>query len=71
MKISGLRFIALITALLASWIIPTAQAHTSVTPAEVRAIAKDAYVYGFPMVDSYRIQYAHFVDRENPEFKAP
>ena len=30
-----------------------------VTPAEARAIAKEAYIYGFPMVDNYRIQYAH------------
>jgi hypothetical protein len=44
---------------------------TSVTPAEARAIAKDAYIYGYPMVDSYRIQHAYFVDRQNPEFKAP
>ncbi len=44
---------------------------TSVTPAEARTIAKDAYIYGFPMVDSYRIQYAYFVDSSNPEFKAP
>jgi hypothetical protein len=43
---------------------------TSVTPVEARAIAKEAYIYGFPMVDNYRIQYAYFVDRENPEFKA-
>jgi hypothetical protein len=40
------------------------------TPAEVRAIAKEAYIYGFPMVDSYRIQHAYFVDRNSPEFKA-
>jgi hypothetical protein len=39
--------------------------------AEARAIAKEAYIYGFPMVDGYRIQYAYFVDRNNPEFKAP
>jgi hypothetical protein len=44
---------------------------TVVTPAEARAIAKEAYIYGFPMVDNYRIQHAYFVDRENPEFKAP
>ena len=44
---------------------------TSVTPAEARNIAKEAYIYGFPMVDSYRIQYAYFVDHANPEFKAP
>src|SRR5215469_8576920 len=42
-----------------------------VSPAEARAIAKEAYIYGFPMVDGYRIQYAYFVDRDNPEFKAP
>jgi hypothetical protein len=38
---------------------------------DIRAIAKEAYIYGFPMVDSYRIQHAYFVDRDNPEFKAP
>ncbi len=41
------------------------------TPAEARAIAKEAYIYGFPMVDQYRIQYAYFVDTKNPEYKAP
>jgi hypothetical protein len=71
MKTSSLRFIALITALLASWMIPTAQAQTSVTPAEARAIAKEAYIYGFPLVDGYRILHAYFVDRDNPEYKAP
>ena len=39
--------------------------------AEARAIAKEAYIYGFPMVDSYRVQYDYFVNRESPEFKAP
>jgi hypothetical protein len=43
----------------------------TVIPSEAREIAKEAYTYGFPMVDSYRIQYAYFVDRDNPEFKAP
>lgn len=42
-----------------------------VTPAEARAIAKEAYIYGFPMVDDYRIQYAYFVDTKNPEYKGP
>jgi len=42
-----------------------------ITTAEARTMAKEAYVYGFPMVDSYRIQYGYFVDRNNPEFKAP
>ena len=37
----------------------------------MRAIAKEAYVYGYPMVDGYRVQYDYFEDRQNPEFKAP
>jgi hypothetical protein len=46
----------------------------SVTTPDVtraRAIAKEAYVYGFPIVDSYRVQYDYFVDEGNPQFKAP
>jgi hypothetical protein len=46
-------------------------AQTGVSPVEVRAIAKEAYIYGEPMVDSYRIQHAYFVDRTNPEYKGP
>jgi len=49
----------------------TAGAQTTVSPAEARAIAKEAYIYGYPMVDSYRIEYAYFVDRQDPEYKAP
>jgi hypothetical protein len=58
-------------ALLAFFPFTEARAQTSLSPAEARAIAKNAYIYGFPMVDSYRIQHAYFVDRQNPEFKAP
>jgi hypothetical protein len=41
----------------------------SISPTEARAIAKEATVYGFPLVDSYRIQYSYFVDRTSPEYK--
>ena len=58
-------------ALLPSLRFSAADAQTSVTPAEARDIAKDAYVYGFPVVDNYRVQYAYWVDRANPEYKAP
>jgi len=40
-------------------------------PAETRAIAKEAYIYGFPLVDNYRIQHSYFVDRSGHEYKAP
>jgi len=41
----------------------------AVTPEQARAIAKEAYVYGFPMVDDYRVMYSYFVDKEDPEYK--
>src|SRR3954464_7318863 len=50
---------------------PAARGPMTVTPAEARTIARDAYVYGYPMVDSYRIQHAYFVDEANPEYKGP
>ncbi len=36
-----------------------------------RAIARDATVYGFPILDNYRILHSYFVDAHGPEFKAP
>ena len=49
---------------------PTASASpAAVTPAEARAIAKEAYIYGFPIVDNYRVQYTYFVDKQNPQYK--
>ncbi len=42
-----------------------------ITPAEARAIAKEAYIYGFPIVDNYRIQHAYWVDKATPEYKGP
>lgn len=60
----------LLFALGAAWISTTAIAQ-ELTPNEARAIAKEAYIYGFPMVDNYRIMYAYAVDRNSPEFKAP
>src|ERR1700752_3741117 len=47
------------------------RAQSGVSPDEARAIAKEAYIYGFPLVDNYRIQYAYFIDTKNTEFKAP
>lgn len=42
-----------------------------VTPEEARAIAKQAYIYGFPIIDNLRIQYAYFIDKNDPDYKAP
>ena len=46
------------------------QSQLQITTEEARAIAKEAYIYGFPLVDSYRILYSYFVDHSDPEYKA-
>jgi len=46
--------------------------HTQLlVPSQVRSVAREAYVYGFPLVENYRVQHAYFVDRKHHEFKAP
>jgi hypothetical protein len=40
-------------------------------PAEARAIAREAYVYGVPLVMNYKAIYLNAVWKESPEFKAP
>jgi hypothetical protein len=42
-----------------------------IAPAEARAIAKEAYIYGFPIVDTMRVQYAYFTNKKDPDYKAP
>ncbi|MGH7185687.1 MAG: DUF1254 domain-containing protein, partial [Pseudomonadota bacterium] len=40
-------------------------------PAEVRAIAKEAYIFGVPMVDSYKTIYVYSVAKGNPQYGGP
>lgn len=40
-------------------------------PDEACAIAKEATIYGVPMLENYRIMYSYFVNRDDPDFKAP
>jgi hypothetical protein len=48
-----------------------ASAAHQVTPAEARAVAAEAYVYGFPLVDLYRINWGYFADTGGPAYKTP
>ena len=67
MKLTRIQFLAFAVALALNI---TTQA-ADVTPTEARAIAKEAYIYGFPIVDNYRIQHAYWVDKATPEYKGP
>ena len=59
------------TLALTSGLVLTTTRAANITAEEARAIAREAYIYGFPMVDSYRIQYGYFVNRQDPEYKGP
>jgi hypothetical protein len=48
-----------------------AAAQSDVTPEEAQAIARDAYLYGFPMVMNYKTMWNYAVDKDNPEYKGP
>src|SRR5476649_2512336 len=48
-----------------------ALADFTATPAEARAIAKEAYLYGYPVVAMYKTLYTQAVDKGGPNFKAP
>ena len=34
------------------------------TPVEAQTIAREAYIYGYPIVESYRTMYAFAIDRD-------
>jgi len=70
----GMRFINTLGsafALLITLASQNAHADEKITPAEARAIAKEAYIYANPVVDSYRILHSYFVDPKHPDYKAP
>lgn len=44
---------------------------SAVTPQEAQAIARDAYIYGYPIVENYKTIYAYAIDEGGPNYKAP
>jgi hypothetical protein len=41
------------------------------SPTEVKSIANEAYVYGFPVVVNYKTMWNYALDKGNPEYKGP
>ncbi|NTZ96967.1 DUF1254 domain-containing protein [Pseudomonas koreensis] len=50
---------------------PLAHADFTASPSEAEAIAKEAYLYGFPVVEMYKTLYAQAVKTDGPDYKAP
>jgi hypothetical protein len=44
---------------------------TMLTPNEAKSIAKEAYVYGLPMVMNYKTMYNYTLNEQSPEYKGP
>jgi hypothetical protein len=42
-----------------------------VGPEDARVIAKDAYIYGYPMLENYKAMYAYAVYKDSGHFRAP
>lgn len=65
------RHILCLTGALTALLAGNAWAQFSATPEEARAIAKDAYLYGYPVVEMYKTLYAQAVNQDSPDYKAP
>lgn len=55
--------------LIAALVISGCSNKQGLTPEEAKRIAKEAYIYGFPMVMNYKTMYMYVVDKESPEYK--
>ncbi len=43
----------------------------ALTAADARSIAKDAYIFGVPMLGEYKTMYAFSIDKNNSQYKGP
>ncbi len=67
------RRILRIAVLLAAAVLTSVSCRTrqDIAPDEAREIAKEAYIYGFPMVVNYKTMYMYTVNEQSPEYKGP
>jgi hypothetical protein len=66
-KKNGLLLISLVMLLLTVFL--SNSCSQKLTPDQAKAIAKEAYIYGFPMVVNYKTMYMYVVDKNSPEYK--
>lgn len=45
------------------------QPQKKLTPDEIKQIAKEAYIYGFPLVMNYKTMYMYAINKNSPEYK--
>ena len=52
-----------------SW--PDSKPPNAAAPSEAQAIAEEAYIYAYPMLENYRTMYVQAIDRTAPGYAAP
>lgn len=59
----------ILSVLLITLLIGCSQKAAELTPEQAQKIAKEAYIYGFPLVMNYKTLYAYTLDKNSIEFK--
>ncbi|UBM09276.1 DUF1254 domain-containing protein [Cupriavidus metallidurans] len=65
------RWLVATAAVSVAMLLGPAHAAVTATSDQARALAKEAWIYGYPVVESYKTLYAQAVERDGPNFKAP
>ncbi len=68
MKPTLLKIVTSTMVLVASF---TSARAADITPAEVKAIAEEGFIYGLPIVMNYAVMYEYSVDKNSGQYKAP
>jgi len=61
--------IILVTIIITTFIVGCNQKSEKLTPQEARQIAKEAYIFGFPIVMNYKTLFAYVLDKNSLEYK--
>ncbi|HZZ81925.1 MAG TPA: DUF1254 domain-containing protein, partial [Gemmataceae bacterium] len=51
--------------------VPAIMAQDKLAKGEARAIAEEAFIYGFPMVMNYGVMYETYIDKSSSQYKCP
>ncbi len=70
-KASALALFPVLSFLISCHSKPSAESSTSLSPVEARQIAKEAYIYGFPMAANYQTMYKQAIDTTNRDYRGP
>jgi hypothetical protein len=64
-----MKFKFILSTLLIALLFGCQQKAPELTPTEAKQIAKEAYIYGFPLVLNYKTMYSYTINTKSPEFK--